>query len=566
LAVAATRIARYLGLLLWLKALLMWRTYRRNLSAAVGAILALLFLLPLSMMIAVGCFLGFRFLEPPLASHLLRAVLLAAYLLWLLSPLFGYELTEEYDVSKLFLYPISPRLITAGALLGSLLDLGVLLLIPSLLVILAVFSKSIAAFPIVLAALALFVFHTIALSQSISLASSGILRSRRARDIMVVLIPLLMTLFYLGSQILPYRLRHVNWSGVLNSRAWDIINYLPSGLAARAISGPRQGDMAQSVSFLLILAGIAVATLYLSSWLVQLVYAGEVVSAPLRRQTASKKDASPRSRPAGAEASPARSSWAGIRLPPVIEAVIDKEFKYLLRDPYFKASLMMAIYMLAVIIILLVNPRTSRAEAPRDLAQMILWGASSMLLFAEAQVAFNIFGIDGAAATVLFLFPSPRRFIVIGKNVALFVALSGVNLVFALVLTALGKRLQVFPELLLWLVLATVMLISCGNLISVWFPVRIVMRGWAVRRHSASRGLVHGFVHMGVSCIAALLSLPVLAAVVLPTYWLNPIWFALTIPLALAYLCAAYLASLHLTAKALALREADIADALRQEQ
>jgi hypothetical protein len=150
--------------------------------------------------------------------------------------------------------------------------------------------------------------------------------------------------------------------------------------------------------------------------------------------------------------------------------------------------------------------------------------------------------------------------------VALFVALSGVNLVFALVLTALGKRLQVFPELLLWLVLATVMLISCGNLISVWFPVRIVMRGWAVRRHSASRGLVHGFVHMGVSCIAALLSLPVLAAVVLPTYWLNPIWFALTIPLALAYLCAAYLASLHLTAKALALREADIADALRQEQ
>jgi hypothetical protein len=58
----------------------------------------------------------------------------------------------------------------------------------------------------------------------------------------------------------------------------------------------------------------------------------------------------------------------------------------------------------------------------------------------------------------------------------------------------------------------------------------------------------------------------VLAAVVLPTYWLNPIWFALTIPLALAYLCAAYLASLRLTDKALALREAEIAGALRQER
>jgi ABC-2 type transport system permease protein len=544
----------------------MWRTYRRNLSAAVGAILALLFLLPLSTMIAIGCFLGFRFLEPPMAAHLLRAVLLAAYLLWLLSPLFGYELTEEYDISKLFLYPMSSRLITAGALLGSLLDLGFLLLIPTLLVILAAFSASIAAFLIVLVALLLFVFHTVALSQSISLASAGILRSRRARDVMVVLIPLLMTLFYLGSQILPYRLRHANWSVVLDSRAWDIVSYLPFGLAARAISGARQGDIVQSVAFLLALSGIAVATLYLSSWLVRLVYAGEVVSAPLRRRTAPRAASSPRLRPADAGATPTRIRWSGLGLPPVIEAVIEKELKYLRRDPFFKASLMMAIYMLVVIIILLVSPRTARPQAMRDLAQVIVCGASSMLLFAEAQLAFNIFGNDGAAAAMLFLFPSPRQHIIIGKNAALFVALSGVNLVFALVLTALGKRLQLLPEVFLWFVLATVMLISCGNLISLWFPVRIVMRGWTVRRHSASRGLLHGVIYAGVSGIAALLSLPVLAAVLLPTYWLEPVWFALTIPLSLAYVCVAYLASLRLAAAGLGLREAEIANALRQER
>jgi len=250
----------------------------------------------------------------------------------------------------------------------------------------------------------------------------------------------------------------------------------------------------------------------------------------------------------------------------VIEAMIDKEFKYLLRDPYFKATAMMAVYMLAVFIILLANPRTSRPEAPHDLAQMMLWGASGMLLFMEAQLASNIFGTEGAAATVLFLFPSPRRHILIGKNVSLFIALSGMNFIFALALTALAKRLQLLPELVLWFVLATVMLISCGNLISVWFPVRIVMRGWAVRRQSASRGLTHGLIYTGVSLISGLLALPVLAAVVLPTYWLSPIWFALTIPLALAYLCAAYLASLRLTDKALALREAEIASALRQER
>jgi len=561
LALAAAPAVRYLYLLLWLKSRLLWRTYRRNTSATVGAVLAAVFLAPVAITIAVGCFLGFGLLEPRMAEHLLRGVLLGAYLLWLLSPLLGYELTEEYDVSKLFLYPISPRLITAGALLGSALDMGVLLLLPTLLAVLIAFSNSAAAFPIVFAATGLFLFHTLALSQSINLASAGILRSRRARDVMVVLIPLLMTAFYVASQVLPGRMKAADWSRFLDGRTWDIISYLPPGLAARAIAGVARGDMGPALGMLLILAAISVGTLYLTGWLVQLVYAGEVTSAPVRRRSAKAAHRLP-----GSGVALPRRSWLGVRLPPVIEAMADKELKYLRRDPYFKASLMMTIYMLAVVIIVLVNPRTSRHEAPREMGQMVLWGATSMLLFMEAQLAFNIFGTEGLAASLLFLFPSPRRYILIGKNIVLFLALCVVNLAVVLVFAVAARRPQLIPALLLWLGLATVMLISCGNLVSVWFPFRIVMRGWSVRRQSASRGLTHGLIYMGVSFLAGLVSLPVLAAVVVPTYWVSRLWFALTLPLAAAYVCACYLASLHLTEKALALREADIADALRQER
>ena len=91
----------YLRLLFWLKWKLLWRGYRRNMSAAVGAILALVCFLPMSLGIAIGCGAGFLHLPPPNNEHLLRGVLLLVYLIWLLTPLLGYALSETYDITKL---------------------------------------------------------------------------------------------------------------------------------------------------------------------------------------------------------------------------------------------------------------------------------------------------------------------------------------------------------------------------------------------------------------------------------------------------------------------------------
>jgi ABC-2 type transport system permease protein len=458
-------------------------------------------------------------------------------------------------------------MIYAGAMLGSLIDLGVLLLLPTMIVVLLSFTTSAASFLVVAAAAILFLFHTVGLSQAINLATAGILRSRRGRDILAVAIPLLMSVFYLVSQLLPGRMAQGHHcSRFLESRTWNVISYLPPGLAARAIGGAGRGEFAPALGFLLLLAGLSALTLYLAGWLVQLVYTGEAGSPAARKRAERPAPGGSPGRALPAEAgAPAPRSWLS-RLPPAVAAVADKELKYLFRDPFFKATLSQTVYMLVVVGVMMVQTsRMGEQGIPGPGRGWFLWGATGMLLMTQSQLALNAFGADGAAAAVLFLFPSPRRHILIGKNLVLFAALSVVDLVFVVALCALARQLRLLPEVLAWTALASVVFVACGNLVSVYFPVRVVIRGWVVRR-SSSIGFAQLATYFVVVLIVGMLALPVLASVIVPTYWVHPFWLALTIPVSIAYVCSLYMFSLHLAERALLEREASIVGKLRQEE
>ncbi len=423
------------------------------------------------------------------------------------------------------------------------------------------FTKSVWGLPVVVAAVGLFLFHTLALSQAVVLSSAGVLRSRRARDVMVVLFPVLLTAFYVGSQMLPQRLAKVNWSRVLESRTWEVVNYLPSGLAARAIGGAARGEYVSAVGFLVVLAAVAVGTLYAAGWLVELLYAGEEVGTRARRRKADvARESAIVERPEGG-----RVSWLGRRLSPVVQAVADKELKYIVRDPYFKHMAMMMVYTLAVMIVVILRPWRGEGLT-LEVGSATLWGASGFVMMMECQILFNILGTEGPAAGGLFMFPSSRREMVIGKNAAFFAALSGANFAVAAIMCALARELHLALGVFVWMELATVMLISCGNPVSVYFPVRVVVKGWGVRRQSASRGITQGLIYMAALGAAGCLTLPVLAAVVVPTYWISSFWLAVTIPVAVAYASLCYLVSLRVTEAGLLRREVEIAEVLRREE
>src|SRR5205823_2362580 len=123
--------------------------------------------------------------------------------------------------------------------------------------------KSGATFLFVAAAVALFLFHTLSLSQGLILASAGILRSRRFRDLMMVLIPLFWIGYYVISQTLTRRSVQVDWAAFLNGGTWQAISYLPPGLASHTISSAADGSYGASAVFLFALALITIGTVYL---------------------------------------------------------------------------------------------------------------------------------------------------------------------------------------------------------------------------------------------------------------------------------------------------------------
>lgn len=228
------------------------------------------------------------------------------------------------------------------------------------------------------------------------------------------------------------------------------------------------------------------------------------------------------------------------------------------RDPYFKIALMNLVYMLFVLgFVALSRGRHSIAEGFRP---AMAWGASALLLMSEMPLVFNIFGTEGGAASALFLFPCSRRQILIGKNLALFAALSVVNFVLLGVLAGLAGALPTFGTLFCWSELAVLVFIAGGNLVSIWFPFRAVARGWRMRQQMASKGCAFQFLYLSASMVAFTLLLPVAAMLLVPTFWASRAWLALTIPVAVAYAGGLYLLSLRLAEPLLMRRELAIVD------
>ena len=230
-----------LRLMLWLKWTLTWRGYRRNRMKVVGAVLSLVVFLPLSFGAAFGLHWVAREI-PALAPALTRAALAAVYLVWAVTPLLGFQLNESYDLTKLFTYPVTPRRIFLGSVLGSLLDLPVLLTLPTFVVLWKLFSPSPLAGLANALILLLFLLHTLALGQAITLALIGFLRSRRFRDITIILFPLFGMAYYVAQRVFFYQAGPDTFARLLHSPIWRVAYWLPPGYAASGLGAASGGE------------------------------------------------------------------------------------------------------------------------------------------------------------------------------------------------------------------------------------------------------------------------------------------------------------------------------------
>ncbi len=563
----------HLKLLFWLKWTMTVRALTRSRSSVIGIILTLAFFVPLSLLIGVGFGVGFSVLPPFTAEQLLRGALLGIFLIWLLSPLAGFAVNDSYDITRLFVYPVSVRRIFTGAILGSLLDITTLLLLPTLLAALWAFGHvSVFAFLVALVALPLFLFQTLALSQAALLATAGILRSRKFRDIAIVVVPT----FWLGYQIfsrffsssITKNMGGTNWKAVLQSPGWEIANLLPPGLTARAIALSSQNHYFPALGFLFALAAVTTATVYFSAWLVQKAYNGDDVAPRAHLATLPSKATAPTA-PATEEISPAITrdrTLLGFKLPAVVAAVFDKEIKYYLREPYYRLVLMNFVYALVMGLVVAYGGGSSGRRPSSSLNTIFpggaVWSATGILLLRQSLLFSNQFGVDGAAASLLLGFPASRRQILIGKNLPQLLVCGIVNIVAAIALCLLTKNLPLLVVAVPWVLLALIVMAATGNLLSIFYPSPVVMKGFRARGQALSaastQGIGMAFLYLGISLGVLFLYLPVLAALIIPYYFAGNVWLLLTIPLAVLYTGGLYLLSLKLAEPELLAREVSI--------
>ena len=538
-----------LTVLLWLKWKLMIRGYLRNTTALVGVILAVLFLLPLSIGIGIGAGAAFWLVHPPFNEHILRAILLFLWLLWVVTPLFGYSLNEAYDVTRLFIYPISNRQIFLATIIGSVVDFTVILLFPLLVAIIVGFTRSPISFLLAGVAVVLFLFHTLVLGQALMLASSSLLNSRKSKDLMMVLGPVLGFGIYIFFRSMSEWGVKVDWGGMLKSRTWDVANYLPAGLAARAIGSASRGDYLLSIGFILVLGALTAVAVLVAGSLLQTAYSGE-----------SGGRVRPVAKPADVRvASHRRKSL----LPAAIGAMFEKEMKYFRRDPYFKLTLVSVVYVVAIMVLGIFQARSFHGVG--EAGGVILWASAGYVIMMETGLLFNSFGTEGPASALLFSYPASRRDMLIGKNLALWVALMVINTLILLIPVAfLGLWIQALP-VLLWLGLALLTLAGVGNLVSVAFPMRIIMKGGRPRAASAGRGCGFALLYSVLSFGSMALLAPVLAALLVPSFWFSSALYVFTIPFAVVYSGAIYFASLHFAEPMLLEKEIGMVEKLSAE-
>lgn len=552
-----------LRLLLWLKWTLTWRGYRQNRMKVLGTIVLLLFLVPLSGGAAAGVwFLGTHY--PAYAFPITRVALAVIYGLWVITPLLGFPLNDAFDLTRLFAYPLSFRQIFAGSVLGSMIDLPVLIALPTLVALLALFSHSPGAWIINTVLLALFLLHTLALGQAITLALIGFLRSRRFRDITIVLFPLLGMLYYVGQRVFISQLRTFSLDRWLHAPLWRASAWLPPGWAATGLALSAGGQWPGALLRLGLLALATLATLAAAGSMLQALYLGD--AGPGVPQPAPALPLSPDTRTLP---DTRILPWARF-LPPAARAVMGKEWTYLQREPQYKAMAVNIAYTLAAIGLPFLLPLSGRAGGfgrMSFLGEWLLYGIAGTLLLSLLPLLFNIFGGEGAAVTVLFSFPTRRREIFLGKNgahgaVLLLVSVGGLTLA-----AALTHQWQALPSAFALTVLACPVLLAVGNLVSVRLPHRVLVRGQRWSRGgqaSASGGLGEGFGYAFLYLLAYLgafaATLPCLAAVLLPgRLGIAPAWFALSLPLALAYALMLYKVLLGQAETWLLAREPEIA-------
>jgi ABC-2 type transport system permease protein len=422
--------------------------FRVGWQAIVGIVVGAVFALPPALAGAIGLAILPRS-APEAAEIVVPLVCLLLFVGWSLGPIFAFGTDETLDPSRLALLPLRPAQLMAGLFAASSIGIApsaTILLLVGLAIGMA--PASLGAL-IVVAAVAAHFLLCIAAGRALTTGLSALLRTRKMRDLTMMLVVLVSMTFGLGVQFVARFAARADLGDSLG-RGLDVLMYTPPGLAARAALAAREGDLLAALAALTGLVACVLALAWL--WWRNL---SRITTRPESGSTASGR----------ARSGVSPGLFAGpLRLLPRnrVGATAAAQLRLLWRDPRTRAAY------LGMLIIGVMG--VAAAIVIPEAGQPKLVFAVLFLAWLGSVGALNQYGYDGRAYWMLAVSDARPDDDLAGRNLALIAIGMTIVLLLTIVLSALtGGWLYGLAVICLSAAVIGAM-VAAGNLTSVMAP------------------------------------------------------------------------------------------------
>ncbi len=485
---------------------------------------------------AIGFWLAARYggtagdMSEQAAGEFTLWVMLIAWLTWTTLPVLLFPLDETLDPARFSLAPVSRTQLMAGLTAAGLIT-------PTIVVPVLVLATNVGLFPgpstalVALIAGVLLLLHLIVGGQTFTALVSLVLRSRRGRDLAVVIVSSLGLLGFALQQTIATAIGEYGLAGAvqvysLSSWWWA----LPPVAAQHAAVAAAAGSWGQALLGLTVSAGwlLAIVSLW-NRLLLRLVTTPG--SSPLRAST--------RVRQSMAD----RPGWS-----PIL-AVARKELLFYVRDPRLRMVWTGAVIFLGVIVATLLIGTTQLSDIQR--AGWLPMIGPMVVIFIGLPVALNQFGWERNASSFLFALPAGPRQLLLGKNLATGTALFVETLTLSVILAWVSGGWETLPMVPPLALTAIGCQLAVGNIVSVLAPLRLPDMGTDLFAQATEQGCLAITAQMvSFFIIGLLMTLPASAYVLVVEFGqnLNPVLVSIA---SLVYGSIIYLIGLWLAARVL---------------
>ncbi len=426
-------------------------------TAGVQGTLGAIFALVLALIVgglAGALFLAVRLLHGRDATDATAAGFALVFFAWVLGPVVAAGAEGTLEPHKLSLFPLTSRQLLPGLLLAALVGFGGLATVLILLGAIAGMAPASPLIVVTVAAGASHLFLCAACSRLLSTAISGAARSRRWRDVALVVGPALALSINVGFQFVsrsfsdgPPQVGAAD-SGALGI-ARTVVRFVPSGPAALAMGYAREGRTLLALAALT--AAVAIVLVAVIAW--GRVLQRVLTSAPVAGSLA-----------AGRSARDLRPKWAPFLPGGRVGAVAAKELRLTWRDPRQRVATFSAVFAGAI-------PLVSFRLLSIGSGRIALLAAIPAFLF--GSTACNQFGFDGPAHWTNVAAGRAPRADLLGKNIARAVVAAPVVVLVVVLLSVRASSVEYVIAALALAVAAFGVTLGLGNLTSAAAPVAL---------------------------------------------------------------------------------------------